>query len=174
MRWQAIVAAVITVLVVAVAAPGCLDENEDEDTLWDWRLGIALAEFDSNSQRVLNLTYFTFKVTFGPIKNLDWALMESHDFLKGNDSFFPIRIEAFYDDPGSTLEEFPIQGSSNTVTASLEFKEGKMVVNVDGASDTYTVSNKIDHLPHDKEKTITVSGTYGDLDIYISMREPQA
>ncbi len=172
MRWHPIVAAVASVLLVAMALPGCLDEDGEEDTLWDWRLGIALVEFESNSQRALNLTHLTFDVTFGPLHIDDWAIMESHDFQKGNDSFFPIRVEAFYDDPQSTIEEFPIQGGSNTLTASLEFKDGRMVVNVDGPSDTYSMTNEIDHLPHDKERTLRVTGTYGDLVIYISMREP--
>jgi hypothetical protein len=100
-------------------------------------------------------------------------LQESHGFFKGDVDFVPIRLEARYEDGVNPVEEFPILGSSNVVTAAIRFDGDKMKVEVDGDKDMIVKDRSIDNLPHDYERTVKLTGDYGVLTLYFNLNEPQ-
>lgn len=168
----AAVAASLTLVLVA----GCLSDGDgggDDGAYADWTLGLTIDRFDSNGERAVNVTELRFAVRWGPVEGDGWVVQQSDSFVKGNDSQFPFRLEARYEDGSGPAEDFPIMGESSVLTGAVRFVDGKLELVVDGDEGLYEVTDEVDILPHDLERTLTVTGTYGDLRLYFDMREPR-
>ena len=174
MRWHAVAAALAVIILTLTALPGCLkDDGGGGRDLSGWELGMTVDKFLSNNARVLNLTYIRFHVWWGPKEYDSWRVGESEGFKKGNDSYFPFRIEASYDEPGPAgPDPFPIQGSQDYVTGACEVRSSSLRLAIDGAKSTYRITNEYDRLPTGFESTVRVNGTYGELVLYFLMLEP--
>jgi hypothetical protein len=170
-------AAVATVAIVVLVAStaGCIgggDGNGDDTDYREWRMSLRVDKFISNGQRAINVTYLLFEVRYGPMLIDDWVVQQSDGFVKGNESVFPIRIEARYDDGKNEVEDFPIIGSNSYLTGSTVFKDKKLRLTIDGPGSLITIDRSIDILPHKHEITSTIEGDYGTLVLYFSMNEP--
>jgi len=174
MRWHAAAAAFAVLLLTMTTLPGCLkDEGGNGEDLSGWELGMTVDKFLSNGARTMNLTYLSFKVRWGPTEFDHWRVAESEGFEKGNESYFPFRLEASYDEPGPAgPDPFPIQGAQDYVTGACEVKSGGLRLSIDGDRSTFNVTNEYDRLPTDYEATVHIKGTYGELVLYFLMLEP--
>ena len=174
MRWHATAAALAVLLLTVTALPGCLkDDGGDGRDLSGWELGMTVDKFLTNSDRVLDLTNLTFHVRWGPKEFDRWVIGESEGFKKGNDSYFPFRLDASYGELGPVgPEPFPIQGTQDYVTGACEVRSGGLKLTIDGDRSTYRVTNEYDRLPTDYEATVRINGTYGELVLYFLMLEP--
>jgi hypothetical protein len=160
----------LVILFVVPAMAGCLTEEEPRD-LSDWWVAMTIDRFDPNGGKVVNVTELLFHVRFGNITEDTWMLQGSRGFYKGEDDSFPIRIEARYDD-GNTVEDFPILGTSNVVTGALKFDGDRMKVDIDGDPSLIVKDRSIDNYPHDYERTVKITGTYGELRLYFNLNKP--
>jgi hypothetical protein len=167
----AAVALSLAIILIVPTMSGCLSEEEPRD-LSEWWVALTIDRFDPNGERPVNVTELLFEVRFGNVSKDTWMLQESSGFFKGKDNFFPIRIEARYDD-GDTVEDFPILGTSNVVTGALRFDGDRMRVEMDGDKALIEVDKSIDNYPHDYERTVKVTGTYGELRLYFNLNEPR-
>jgi len=174
MRWHAAAAAFAVLLLTMTSLPGCLkDDGGDGRDLSGWELGMSVDKFLSNGARALNLTYLTFHVRWGPKEFDRWLVGESEGFKKGNESYFPFRLEASYDEPGPAgPDPFPIQGTQDYITGACEVKSGGLKLSIDGPKSTYRITNEYDRLPTGYEATVRINGTYGELVLYFLMLEP--
>ena len=166
----------VAVLVLVASTAGCLgggDDGGDDTDYREWFMALTLDGFISNGERAVNLTYLLFEVRYGPMLIDDWVVEESDGFTKGNESVFPLRIEARYDDGRNEVEDFPIMGSNAYLTGSVVFRDKTLRFNLDGPSSLYTIDRSIDRLPHKHEVTATVEGDYGTLVLYFNMNEPR-
>ncbi len=170
-RWRPSVVTTVAILLATVALPGCLDGPEEPD-LSDWHVGLSVEKYDTNGVRAINQTYFSLDVRFGPVYRAEWFVGESNGFTKGDESEFPWRIEARYQN-GTALEPFPIQGLSTYSTGSLRIGGGTLKVIIDGDASTYSIGKEYDMQPHDYEASAHLKGPYGDLVLYFLMLKPQ-
>lgn len=170
-RRTVVIALSLALLSIVPLTTGCLSEDEPRD-LTDWWVALTIDRFDPNGERPVNVTELLFDVRFGNVSKDTWMLQESSGFFKGKDNFFPIRIEARYDD-GATVEDFPILGTSNVVTGALRFDGDRMRVEIDGDKALIVKDKSIDNYPHDYERTVRVTGNYGELRLYFNLNEPQ-
>jgi hypothetical protein len=170
-RGRAIVALSMALLLIVPVTAGCLSEDEPMD-LSEWWVALTVDKFDPNGERAVNVTELLFKVRFGDLNQDTWMLQESHGFFKGDEDYFPIRLEARYDDKVNPVEDFPILGDSHIVTAALRFDGDRMGVQVDGDKDLIVKDRSIDNLPHDYERTVRLTGDYGELTLYFNLNEP--
>ncbi len=160
----------LALLVIVPATAGCLSEDEPRD-LSDWWVAMTIDRFDPNGQKAVNVTQLLFKVRFGDVHKDTWMLQESSGLYKGDVDVFPIRIEARYED-GTAVEDFPILGSSHVVTGALKFEGDRMRVEIDGDKALIVKDDSIDNYPHGYEKTVKLTGTYGELRLYFNLNEP--
>lgn len=167
-----VVMGVVALLLLASTAMGCLDDGNDEENLDDWYVAMTVERFDANGLHPVNVTELLFKVRFGNVSKDTWMIQESNGFIKGPADSIPVRVEARYDDGKNPVEEFPILGQSNVVTAALIVKDGKLRLQVDGDASLYKVDQSIDRYPHDKELTARFEGLYGNLTLYFGMNLP--
>jgi hypothetical protein len=173
MRWQPPATTLAMVLLLSAVAPGCLkDGTGPREDLSKWEMGMTIEKFESNASIELNTTYFSFTVRWGPLQFDDWVVSESEGFKKGNDSYFPFRIEAFYKDPSNGRTPFPIQGGSNVVTGAIEVLTGKLRPTIDGSKSTYRFTNEYDRFPSPYETTVRILGTDGQLVLYFVLLAP--
>ena len=126
----------------------------------------------NNSCYLVIANLLAFKVRFGNVSKDTWMIQESNGFIKGPGNSIPVRVEARYDDGKNPVEEFPILGQSNVVTAALIVKDGKLKLQVDADPSLYIVDQSIDRYPHDKELTAKFEGHYGNLTLYFDMNLP--
>jgi hypothetical protein len=165
----------VAVLLLVGSTAGCLgggDGDGDDTDYGEWFMALTVDKFNSNGQRAVNVTYLLFEVRYGPMLRDDWRVQESDGFTKGNDSVFPLRVEARYDDGRNEVEDFPIMGSKPFLTGSVFFRDKRLKVNLDGDRSLYTIDRSIDLLPHGHEVTATIEGDYGTLVLYFNMNEP--
>ncbi|NIP34778.1 MAG: hypothetical protein GWN18_07520 [Thermoplasmata archaeon] len=166
------IAVSLAILIFVPIASGCLGGEEEPRDLSEWWVAMTITRFDSNGQVAVNVTELLFNVRFGNITEDTWMLQGSRGFYKGDSDFFPIRIEARYDD-GASVEDFPILGSSNVVTGAIRFDGDRMKVQVDGDKDLIVKDDSIDNYPHGYEKTVKLTGDLGELTLYFNLNEPQ-
>jgi hypothetical protein len=171
---RAVVASTVLLLLLLSSTTGCLsgDDGGDEVNYTEWYVALTMEQFNTNGVRAVNVTYLKFDIRFGPIQRDPWVIQESDTFQKENESVFPLRIEARYEDGVNEVEDFPLMGESNVITGAVIFKSGRLRVNLDGEDSLYTVDRSIDRYPHEHELTVTTTGTNGDLKFYLSMNEP--
>jgi hypothetical protein len=162
---------VAVVLVMLPATSGCLSEDEPQD-LDDWFVAFTVDRFDPNGQRAVNVSFLLFEVRVGGMYKDTWMVQESDGFTKGDESVFPIRVEARYDDGVHAVEGFPILGSDPFMTGALFIRDGKMSVDIDGDDDLITLNRDIDRYDHDHELTVYLEGDYGTLRLYFNLNEP--
>lgn len=165
------VLAILMVLALASVTSGCLFEDEPPD-LDDWFVAFTVDRFDSNGQRAFNISFLLFEVRVGDMFKETWMLQQSDTFVKGDESAFPIRIEARYDDGVNTVEDFPILGNDSFMTGVLIIKDGKLRVDIDGDDELITVDKSIDRFSHDYELTVYLEGKWGTLRLYFNLNEP--
>jgi len=170
-RRRASLALSLALLFIVPVTAGCLTEEEPQD-LSEWHVGMTIELFDTNGEKTVNVTELLFKVRFGDVNKDTWMLQESSGFFKGEEDFFPIRIEARYDD-GETVEDFPILGSSNVLTGTLRFDGDEMKLVMDGDKALIVKDRSIDRYPHDYERTVKLTGDYGELTLYFNLNEPR-
>jgi hypothetical protein len=161
----------VLVILVPITA-GCLGDEEPED-LSEWFVAMTIEQFNTNGERAVNVTELLFSVRFGGINKDPWLVQESDGFTKGTEDFFPIRIEARYDDGKNPVEDFPVMGSSHVLTGALTFDGDKMKLKLDGDPSLYTIDDSIDRYPHDYERTVVLEGDYGDLKLYFNLNSPK-
>ena len=166
---EAIALALAMLFIVPVTA-GCIGEDEPRD-LSDWWVAMTIDRFDPSGVRPVNVTELLFSVRFGDLHKDTWMLQESTGFFKNDTDYFPIRVEARYDD-GATVEDFPILGASNVVTGALRFDGDRMKVEIDGDKDLIVKDGSIDNYPHGYERTVRLTGDYGELRLYFNLNEP--
>ncbi len=167
------VLATVMVLALAMVTSGCLSEDEPPD-LDDWFVAFTVDRFDSNGQRAVNVSFLLFEVRVGDMFKETWMLQQSDGFVKADESSFPIRIEARYDDGVNTVEDFPILGNDSFITGLLIINDGKMRVDIDGDDGLITVDKSIDRFDHDYELTVHLEGKWGTLRLYFNLNEPSA
>jgi hypothetical protein len=161
----------LALLFIVPMTAGCLGGEEEVD-LSDWWVAMTITRFDPNGQVPVNVTELLFKVRFGDINEDTWMLQGSRGFFKGDVDYVPIRIEARYDD-GETVENFPILGPNHVVTAAIRFDGDEMSIVVDGDKDLIVKDRSIDNYDHDYERTVKLTGDYGELTLYFNLNEPQ-
>ena len=166
----AIAVSLVLLLLVPVTS-GCIGDEDEPRDLSEWWLAMTIDKFNPNGERPVNVTELLFKVRFGDVHKDTWMLQESTGFYKGDANYFPVRIEARYED-GTSVEGFPILGSSHEVTAAVKFDGDRMRVQVDGDKDLIVKDDSIDNYPHGYEKTVKLTGDYGVLTLYFNMNEP--
>ena len=171
-RRRVAIALTLALLFIVPITAGCLSEEEPLD-LSEWYVGMTIDGFDSNGLKAVNVTELLFDVRFYNVTRDDWKVQESSGFFKGDVDFAPIRIEARYDDGKNPVEDFPILGSSNVITGALRFEDDDMRLEFDGDKDLITKDRSIDHYPHDYERTVRISGDYGELRLYFGLVEPK-
>jgi hypothetical protein len=167
----ALLALSLALLFIVPMTAGCLGGEEEVD-LSDWWVAMTINRFDPNGQVPVNVTELLFKVRFGNITEDTWMLQGSRGFFKGDTDHVPIRIEARYDD-GDTVENFPILGPNHVVTAAIRFDGDEMRIEVDGDKDLIEKDRSIDNYDHDYERTVKLTGDYGELTLYFNLNEPQ-
>lgn len=171
-RRRVTLALTLALLFMVPMTAGCLSDEEPLD-LSEWYVGMTIDRFDSNGEKAVNVTELLFNVRFGNVTRDEWKVQESSGFFKGDVDFVPIRIEARYDDGKNPVEDFPILGSSNVVTGALRFEGDVMRLEFDGKKDLIIKDRSIDHYPHDYERTVYISGDYGELRLYFNLVEPK-
>ncbi len=162
----------LALLVLATALAGCIDNEEPED-LSDHRLSMTVEMFDGNGQRAINVTELLFKVSLGPMQKDTWMIQQSDGFVKGEDNTIPLRIEARYEDGRNPVEDFPIMGDDHVVTGGVLVKDGKLTVDLNGDDGLYTLDHSSVRYPSEREVTVTITGTYGDLVLYFNLLPPK-
>lgn len=170
-RRRASLALSLALLFIVPITAGCLSDEEPRD-LSEWYVAMTIERFDTNGERSVNVTELLFKVRFGDMHKDTWMLQESSGFFKGEEDFFPIRIEARYDD-GDTVEDFPILGASSVLTGALRFDGDEMKLVLDGDPTLITKDRSIDRYPHDYERTVRLEGDYGELTLYFNLNVPK-
>jgi hypothetical protein len=168
-------AILMILLVISVPTMGCIGNgggDGDGKDFSEWTVAMTIDRFNTNGNRPVNVTYLLFEARIGPFQRDRWMVQESNSFKKGNESTFPIRIEARYEDGVNEVEPFPIMGDDNVITGALTIRSGKLSVVLDGEGSLYTVDKTIDIYPHDHELTVKVQGVNGELRLYFNMNEP--
>jgi hypothetical protein len=162
---------VLVLMMMVPITAGCLSDGEPRD-LSDWYVAMTIERFETNGERAVNVTELLFKVRFGNVTKDTWMLQESSGFHKGEGDFFPIRIEARYDDGKNPVEDFPILGTSHVVTGAMRFDGDEMRFEFDGDKALISKDRSIDRYPHDYERTVKLTGEYGELTLYFNLNEP--
>lgn len=170
-RQRVALALSMAIVILVPVTAGCLGDDEPQD-LTEWYVAMTIEQFNSNGQRAVNVTELLFAVRFGGINKDAWMIQESDGFTKDTEDFVPIRIEARYDDGKNPVENFPIMGNSHVLTGALKFEGDNMVLNLDGDPSLYTIDDSIDRYPHDYERTVVLTGDYGDLKLYFNLNKP--
>jgi hypothetical protein len=166
------VALVLVLALLAMATTGCLEDDEPQVDLSGYRLSMTVERFDGNGLRAVNVTELLFEVTLGPLHMDTWYIQQSDGFVKGEDDTIPLSIQARYDDGKNPVEDFPIMGDDHIVTGGVLVRDGKLTVELNGDEGLYQVDHSTVRYPGEREVTVTITGTYGDLVLYFNLLPP--
>lgn len=164
---------IVAVLSVSVAWYYRGGEDEEEKDFTGWYLAMSMRRFVNTAQRPINVTELLFTVTLGELQRNDWVVQESDGFFVGEgERWFPLRLEARYDNGKDPVEDFAILGSAHEVSGSVQLRNDGIKVKLDGEADLITIDNSIDDYPHPYERTARLEGDNGVLTLYFNLNKP--
>ena len=166
------------VIVIVVLLAGSIawyfgGDDEEERDFTGWYMAMSVRRFVNTSDKAINVTELLFTVDFGQLNKDDWVVQESNGFfLESDERWFPLRIEARYDDGEGPPEEFPILGAESEVTGSVRIKDDGLRLRLDGDQGLIDRGEPIDDYPHPYEASAVLSGENGFLTLYFNLNRP--